>query len=224
MKRETILFDINETTLDLSPLQSEFISIFGHKSFLQLWFSKLLHLSTISAITKLNTTFAELAKTALEDITHKNNIEIKSNATDSILSKFATLEPYDDMLPGLELLKNNNIRTVAFSNSSNQLIASQIKYSNLLGYFDEVISVEEFGSFKPDEKVYFSAAKRLKKDVNSLMMVAAHDWDVHGAMSVGMGGAFLNRNSLYYNPNFIKPDIESDNMISLSKEILERNE
>ena len=43
-------------------------------------------------------------------------------------------------------------------------------------------------------------------------------------MSVGMGGAFLNRNSLYYNTNFIKPDIESDNMISLSKEILKRNE
>ena len=50
LMRDTILFDINETVLDLSSLKPTFEALFGTAQALT-WFATLLHSSTVSALT-----------------------------------------------------------------------------------------------------------------------------------------------------------------------------
>ena len=61
MKRDTILFDINETVLDLSSLKPGFEKAFGEAGVLPTWFAMLLQSSTVCAITGVKTGFATLA-------------------------------------------------------------------------------------------------------------------------------------------------------------------
>ncbi|MDO6749928.1 HAD family hydrolase, partial [Gilvimarinus sp. 1_MG-2023] len=70
-----------------------------------------------------------------------------------LLAGFASLRPHADIKPALATLRSHGFRTVAFSNSSLTLIANQIKNAGLESCFDEIISVEETGSFKPDPAV-----------------------------------------------------------------------
>jgi 2-haloacid dehalogenase len=96
--------------------------------------------------------------------------------------------------------------------------------AGLMEYFDEIISVEETGSFKPDPKVYKFAAKKLEQPLESLRLVATHDWDTHGALSVGMKAAYINRSGAIYHPLYRQPDIYSTTMGDIVKQIIEKYE
>jgi 2-haloacid dehalogenase len=136
------------------------------------------------------------------------------------LEKMATLQAHKDVIPALQILKENGFKTVAFSNSSSKLIQNQIKNSGLDTYFDEIISVESTGSFKPHEKVYRFAAVKLAEPIENLRLIACHDWDTHGALSAGMKAAYLNRSQTAYNPLYQKTDIKGDTMIEIAERIV----
>ena len=221
MKRHTILFDINETVLDLSTLKPKFKAAFGDESVMATWFSMLLHSSTVCILTDVHTNFATLAGTMLDSIAARKGITLSDRARNNIIMGFASLPPHNDIKPALAQLKSAGFRTVAFSNSSLNLISTQMTNAGLLEYFDDIISVEETGSFKPDPTVYKFAAKQLKQPLESLRLVATHDWDTHGALSVGMKAAYINRSGAIYHPLYRQPDICATTMEDIVKRIIE---
>lgn len=223
MKRNIILFDINETVLNLSTLKPKFKVIFGDESVMSTWFSMLLHSSTVCIMTGVKTDFATLAGTMLESIAARMDIKLSKTMRDDILSGLASLPPHKDIKPALTQLKSAGFHTVAFSNSSLNLISTQIKNADLNEYFDEIISVEETGSFKPDPKVYKFAAQQLNQPLESLILVATHDWDTHGALSVGMAAAYINRSGAIYHPLYRQPDIYETTMEGIVNQIIEKN-
>jgi len=200
------------------------------------WFSTLLHSSTIAALTDIETTFTELAKISLTKLIQTQNKqpvkerrEIRGNLVkeenekfvNQALEKMATLQAHEDIIPALKILKENGFKTVAFSNSSSKLIQSQIKNAGLDEHFDEIISVESTGSFKPHEKVYRFAAVKLSEPIENLRLIACHDWDTHGALSAGMKAAYLNRSQTPYNPLYQKTDIKGDTMIEIAEKLIQ---
>lgn len=220
MAIKTILFDINETVLDLSSLRKIFSTHFNDEMAAKYWFLKLLHSSKIAALTELNTTFAELAKIALENLAIEREIAANDEMIQDILRGMANLKPHPDIIPALEKLRQNQFMTVAFSNSSFELINNQITNAGLRPYFDEIISVEGAKSFKPNPKVYHYVAKTLGKPTNQLRLVACHDWDTHGALSAGLFAAYLARSPVPYHPLYIKPDIIGTTMIEIADKII----
>jgi hypothetical protein len=73
--------------------------------------------------------------------------------------------------------------------------------------FDEIVSVEETGSFKPARKVHEFVAKRMNRPVGELRLFATHDWDTHGAMTAGMQAAYIDRSGIPYHPLYRQPDV-----------------
>ena len=220
MQRNTILFDINETVLNLSLLKPKFKAIFGDESVAALWFSKLLHSSTICALTGIKSSFASLAGDMLDNMAVLRGIELSAGVRADILSTFASLPAHDDIKPALIKLRENGYRTVAFSNSSSDLITKQIENAGLKSYFDEVVSVEETGSFKPDPKVYLYVAEKLQVPISNLRLVATHDWDTHGAMSAGMLSAYIDRSGTPYHPQYIQAPIIGTDMNDVVEAII----
>jgi 2-haloacid dehalogenase len=215
------LFDINETVLDLSTLKPKFKAAFGDESVMATWFSMLLHSSTVCILTNVHTNFATLAGTMLDSIAARKGITLSDRARNNIIMGFASLAPHHDIKPALTALQSAGFRTVAFSNSSLSLISNQMNNAGLTEYFDEIISVEKTGSFKPDPVVYKFAAKQLNQPLESLRLVAAHDWDTHGALSVGMKAAYINRSGAIYHPLYRQPDIYAKTMSDIVKQIIE---
>lgn len=220
MPRDTVLFDINETVLDLTALRPKFAGIFGDPAVASTWFAMLLHGSTVCALTGVRTGFAELAGLTLDRLASLHRRMIGEKDRSDLLGAFANLAPHADVAPALARLRSRGYRTVAFSNSSLDLISRQIANSGLTGSFDAVISVEEAGSFKPDPKVYAFAAARLDRPIGALRLVAAHDWDTHGAMVAGMQAAYLDRTGAPYNPLYRRPEIQATTMERVAERII----
>ncbi|PMM39142.1 haloacid dehalogenase type II [Vibrio splendidus] len=223
MKKEVILFDINETVLNLESLQPKFKAVFGSEDALSLWFSKLLHSSTVCIATNVKSTFSELANAALDTIAQRYKCDLTTESKGALLTSFANLPPHSDIKASLLKLRNNGFKTVAFSNSSLDLITSQIKNSDLEDYFDTVISVEETGSFKPNSDVYQFAADTLQEPVENLRLVATHDWDTHGALSAGLQAAYIDRTGVEYHSLYLKPEISSRTMDGVVEQIIKHN-
>ncbi|MGB3383252.1 MAG: haloacid dehalogenase type II [Marinomonas sp.] len=222
MKQKTILFDINETVLNLTALKPKFMAAFGDDSVMATWFSMLLHSSTVCVVTDVKTDFASLARVMLDSIATRKGITLSVQMRDEILTGFANLPAHEDIQPALRQLQDAGFRTVAFSNSSLSLVASQIKNAGLSEYFDEILSVESTGSFKPDPKAYEFAAEQLKQPLSSLRLVATHDWDTHGALSTGMKAAYIARTPAIYHPLYRQVDITATTMGDIVTQIIEQ--
>lgn len=224
MIRETILFDINETVLSLDSLQQPFTEVFGDRSVLNLWFSKLLHASVVCVATDVKSDFAALASIMLDNVAAISKVDLSKESKKNLLGCFASLAPHPDVVPALQHLKDHGFRIIALSNSSSALINSQLTNSALLPLFDRVISVEETGSFKPNSEVYKHAAKQVGISLNQLRLVATHDWDTHGALSAGMKAAYIDRNGTPYNPLYKQPDIQAKTMMEIADLIINKTQ
>lgn len=220
MPRDTILFDINETTLNLASLKPKFKAAFGDEAVTATWFSMLLHTSTVCVLTDVKTDFAILAGAMLDTVAARLSIELTDVMRDDILGSFANLTPHTDIKPALTRLRSAGYRTVAFSNSSFNLITTQIENAGLTEYYDDIVSVEETDSFKPDPKVYEFVAKRLNRPIDELRLVATHDWDTHGAQAAGMLAAYIDRSGAPYHPLYHRPDVYAATMVDVVEQII----
>lgn len=223
MPRDTILFDINETVLDLTSLKPKFKAVFGDETATATWFSMLLHSSTVCILTDIKTDFATLAGIMLDTIAARLGVKLSNVMRDDILSNFARLPPHADIKPALTRLRSAGYHTVAFSNSSLNLITNQIDNAGLTDYFDDIVSVEETGSFKPDPMVYEFVAKRINRPIEELLLVATHDWDTHGALSAGMHAAYIDRSGASYHPQYRKPDVYATTMGDVVEQIIAKD-
>lgn len=220
MHQATVLFDINETLLDLSALKPKFATLFGHEQYTETWFAMLLHASTVCVNTKVKTDFAELASIALQTLADKHRVSLSTSTSTAILGSFATLPAHIDVKEALTTLKQAGFRVVALSNSSQSLLDTQISNAGLATHFDQLISVQSAQTFKPDSKAYQFAAQTLNRQPDEMRLVACHDWDIHGALSAGLKGAFIRRHNTTYHPLYHQADIIGDDLRKIAEQII----
>ncbi len=97
----------------------------------------------------------------------------------------------------------------------------QLSKAGVAPLLDEIMSVEASGKFKPAREVYETAATRLGVTTAQMRMVAAHDWDIAGAMRAGCAGAYLLRPGMVLNPLYPRPDIVEADFHRLAERIVE---
>lgn len=140
--------------------------------------------------------YLETCRRSLVYSLRANGIEFEPEQVVEFMSVWQDLSPYPDSLGGLQRLAGK-YRLVALSNGEPEYLAhlarNRIKYD-----FDEIISVEEAGVFKPHPGVYRAAARILNVEPGEIMMVAAHSFDIMGARVSGYRGAYVNRYELPY--------------------------
>ncbi|MEM6367290.1 MAG: haloacid dehalogenase type II [Myxococcota bacterium] len=220
MRSDTILFDVNETLLDLSLLREPFRLAFGSDAALPTWFARVLHASTVCAATGVKTGFKRLAQENLQRTAAEAGVSLTPAAQASLLGTFAHLPPHPDVVPSLRRLRAAGLRCFAFSNSSNELLAAQMRAAGLLDLLEGAISVERFGSFKPDPAVYRGAARLVEREPPSVWLVACHDWDCHGAMQAGLRAAWVQRGRAARLRVYRRPELEARTMEGIVREIL----
>jgi 2-haloacid dehalogenase len=217
-----ILFDINETVLNLNILRPKFALYLGNENFMDTWFFMLLHSSTVCLATEVKTDFSRLALATLKSLAGRLGKTLSDEHYDDILSTFSNLPTHDDIEPALTKLRNVGFKLIAFSNSSASLLKSQLINSGLVNYFDDAISVESAGTFKPSLSGYQYAIKKLSMPPNNIRLVATHDWDTHGALCAGLKAAFINRFKGPYNPLYKMPDITGKSMEEIAELIIKK--
>lgn len=207
LKSEILFFDINETILDITSLKS-FLNEYFNENIYDLWFSKLLHYSLVVTATGSFKDFLHLATDALNYISILKDIPVDKNIVEKLYFILSTLPAYSDVENTLQNLKEKGFHIVALSNSSKKLLEKQLSNAGINQLFNMKISVEDFGIYKPHLDVYSEVTTLLNVSPQSCMLIAAHDWDVYGALCAGWKATFVKRSQHSQYILSIKPNWE----------------
>ena len=217
---KAVFFDMNETLLNLSLLKESFDKSFDDEYALKYWFTKLLHTSTVTGIMNEYKNFGELATVVLENIFYESGKQLTTETKSEILGSFRKLPAYDDVAEALKILRQNNIRAIAVSNSSLAMIKEQLTNAGIIDLFDAYYSVDSVNKYKPFKDIYHYAAQEENVSPEEVVMVATHDWDLFGAKKAGLTTAYIKRKKVIFNPYYFQPDINETSLIELVQEII----
>ena len=215
-----IVFDVNETLLDLGALDQEFERVFGQAAVRREWFAQVLQNSLVASMTGKYEDFGKIAGAALDMTAQKHAKELREEERKAILGGIRSLPPHPDVKTGLNRLKEAGFRLFTLTNSPPQVVEAQLKNSGLHEYFERSFSVDAVRRFKPDAEVYRMTAKALGVPVGEVRLVAAHDWDVAGALMAGCAAAFIARPGSVLNPLMPAPDIVGKDLIEVTNKII----
>lgn len=191
---KVIFFDVNETLLDLKPVKKTVgEALGGHPELVTLWFTTMLQYSLVMTVADRYSDFGEIAVACLRMVARNHGIDLDEAAAKNAVAPMRSLPPHADVVPALEHLRDAKYRLLALTNSSDAAVADQLKNAGLDKLFEVALSVEGVGLYKPHVHVYRWAARRAGVDVSECMLVAAHGWDVAGAIWAGMRSAFVGR-------------------------------
>ena len=208
-----LVFDVNETLLDLTTLHDPFARAFGDAAPMDEWFARLLHGSLVATLTDSYEDFAWIGRRALDAVASRRGRELREAERRAILGTMRELPAHPEVPDALSRLRSAGFPLATLTNSSPEMARAQLEHAGILDLFDQVLSVEEVRRYKPAPEPYHLAAERLGVEPSDVRMVAAHDWDVWGAMQAGCAAAYIARTAVPFvlgrPPDVTGPDLSA---------------
>jgi 2-haloacid dehalogenase len=215
------VFDVNETLLALGALDPHFERVFGDASVRRAWFSQLLQSALVATVTGAYSDFGRAGGAALEMVAKREGVEISDEDRQRILGGMRELPPHPEVAESLERLREAGLRLATLTNSPRQVAEDQINNSGLRDYFEQLLSADDVQRLKPAPEPYRMAAESLGVEVGGIRLVAAHAWDVAGALRAGCAAAFVARPGMVLDPLVERPDVVGDDLREVADRILE---
>lgn len=215
-----IAFDVNETLLDLAALDPLFERAFGDAALRQMWFAQMLQLAFVGAITGNYVDFTTAQRAALDMLAERTGSELDDADADEIVGAMSKLPPHAEVREALERLRGGGLRLAALTNSTEAVAREQLASSGLDDCFEQILSADEIGRLKPAPEPYRMVAERFSTDMGDVRLVAAHAWDVAGALAAGCRAAFVARPGMVLSPIGPRPDVIGDDIAEVADKIL----
>ena len=201
------VFDVNETLLDLAALDPRFEQVFGDAAVRREWFQQVLQSAFVATITGAYSNFGTLGGAALQMISARRGMDLSEDDQQHILAGMRELPPHPDAPEALDRLRDAGIRVAALTNSTEEVANVQLTNAGLADRFEQILSADTVERLKPAPEPYRAAAGSLGVGVEEVRLVAAHAWDVAGAMRAGCSAAFVARPGMVLDPLAPTPDV-----------------
>ena len=221
MKRVCV-FDVNETLLDLAALDPLFERVFGDASVRRLWFNQMLQSAFVATMTDAYVTFGESAAAALRMTEERQGAEVSEVDRQEILSGLRNLPPHPEVPESLDRLLEAGFRLATLTNSTQEVAEAQIENAGLTDRFEQILSADTAKRLKPAPAPYRMAARALEIPERGMRLVAAHAWDVAGALRAGCAAAFVARQP--FDPLVERPDVEGADLAEVADGIIAAEE
>lgn len=219
-KPQVLIFDVNETLLDMSPLKKAVNTALGNDLAFDIWFPTLLQYSLVETITENYTDFSAIAAATFKMAASKFDKDFSKSELTKILSPIKKLQPHHEVSQALYLLKEKGFKLVALTNGKQEVVDAQLKNAKIDQFFNDIFSVEVVKRYKPHRETYNFVLDNYKIESSEAMLIAAHGWDILGAKRAGLQTAFVSRpgESLY--PLSEKPDILGQDLLEIAHLLL----
>ena len=220
--KPTIVFDVNETLLDLSALDEVFGELFGSANAREVrkrWFKQVLELFLTATAIGEYRSFDRLTDDALRMLATQQGREATDDDREKLRRALGALPAHPDVRPGLERLKADGFTLAALTNARRESAEKQLDRAGLRGYLDRVLSADDVKRFKPAREAYEHAARELGVALDQIVLVAAHSWDVAGALAAGCQAAFVARPGQTLSPAVAKPQFRGRDIEEVAEQI-----
>ena len=187
-----LAFDVNETLLDLRALDAPFAAAFGDASLRPQWFALMLQIAFVGGLTGRYTDFSTAQRSALAMLADRQHVELTAEQSGAILGAMRTLPPHPDVRPAMQRL-GGRFRLVALTNSPSEVADVQLRNSGLRDLLEAAYSADEVRALKPAPEPYRMVASKCGVPIGDVRLIAAHGWDIAGALAAGCRAAFVAR-------------------------------
>lgn len=216
-----LFFDVNETLLDLSAMKTSMAqALDGRAELLPLWFTTMLQYSLVATVGDNYDDFGEIGAAAMMMVGRNHGVTLSQEAARKAVSPIRSLPPHPDVASALDKLKQAGFRMVTLTNSSQATVDAQIQNAQLMEMFEARLSIEHIQIFKPHRHSYKWAARRLGLPSEECMLVAAHGWDIAGALWAGWRAAFISRPGAQLYPLAPAPEITEPDLLAAAKRLI----
>jgi 2-haloacid dehalogenase len=212
-----VAFDVIDTLMTLEPLRALLTGIGQPAGLLEAWYTRTLRDGMALSATGDYVPFAEVAEAALRGLT---NYTVSDSQVASVMAGFDELPAFPDAVPALSRLNEAGVRVACLTNGSAFLASSFVNRTGLGSLVDRVISVEEVYRWKPAGVVYLYAASVMDVPTDRLALVAAHDWDCHGAKRAGLTTGWVSRKAGGFGAPFAAPDVAGEDLTEVVAKLL----
>lgn len=209
-----LLFDVNETLLDIGPLKQKVGDLLQDPAAGTMWFTTLLQYSLVMTVSGQYAAFPEIGAATLQMLARNADVALAPEEAAAVIAGVQSPASHADVRPALERLQGAGFRMATLTNSPAASVKAQTTHAGIETFFQRQLSVESVGKFKPYRDVYEWAAREMGVRPQECMLVAAHGWDVAGAAWADMQAAFVAREAqqtfpLAPAPVLIVPDLEA---------------
>lgn len=188
-----LVFDVNETLLDIAALEPVFTEVFGDPGAMREWFAQLILYSEALTLSGGYIPFNQLGAGVLRMLGETRGVEVAEADVEALGAAMAVLPALPDVEPGLLALSEAGYRLVTLTNSPPGAGPSPLEQAGIHGYFERSFSVDAVQRYKPHPATYAQVSDALGVSPDSLCMVACHVWDTLGAQAVGWTGILIRR-------------------------------
>ena len=218
-----VAFDVNETLLDTAALDPLFERHFGDAVMRRTWFSQMLQIAFTGGLTGRYVDFSTAQRAAIAMLARSQGIALDEEAVgDEVTTAMTRLPAHPDVVPALDALRDGGLRVVTLSNSPPGAAEQQIENTGLRPSVDAVLTAGAIEALKPRPEAYRLAADWGGVAIGDVWLVAAHAWDVSGALAAGCRAAFVARPGAVPSPVGPQPEIAAGDLREIATEILKR--
>jgi 2-haloacid dehalogenase len=214
-ERPIIVFDVNETLLDLESVTPTFKRIFHDPAAMRLWFGGLITYSEALTLAGVYVPFTDIGAAVLRMLAATRGIAITDADTAELTDRFAAMPPHCEVPAALRRLRDHGFRLFTLTDNTLEISGRQLKKAGVIDVFERRFSVDEtVRRHKPAPEAYHSVASELNVDPGDICLIASHVWDTIGAQSAGWQAALILRNGnapldVGPQPNYIGDDLDA---------------
>jgi 2-haloacid dehalogenase len=191
--RPLIVFDVNETLLDLGTMEPTFQRIFGDKNAMRLWFANLILYSAALTVAGVYVPFTDIGGAVMKMLANTRGIKIADNDKKELTDKFSTMPPYPEVPAALRKLRNAGFRLFCLTDNLLEVQTRQLEHGGIVNLFERRFSADGVKHHKPSRQAYGYVEKELGVNPSELCMIACHTWDTLGAVAAGWQAALIKR-------------------------------
>jgi 2-haloacid dehalogenase len=202
---QVIAFDVNETLLDLRALDS----LLGGADIRARWFGLMLQTAFVGGLTGNYIDFSTAQRAALT--------MLGLGREDEILAQMRRLPKHPDVDAALDRLADFTL--IALTNSPLEVATAQLQFAGIAARFKAILSADQVRALKPRREAYEYAANSVGVALGDIRLVAAHGWDIAGALAAGCRAAFVQRPGMALIPVGDQPDIAGNDLVEVADKI-----
>ena len=212
---KAIIFDAYGTLFDVNSAAEKCKGKIGDKweSFANYWRTTQLEYTWLRSLMNRHKDFWQVTEDSLDK--SMQAFKIDSSMRNELLDLYKVLSTFPEVKEVLNKLKKKNYKLAILSNGTPSLLKELVKSNNLDNIFDDIFSIEEVKTYKPDPKVYNIPIKKYQIQKNEVAYLSANTWDVSAGGNYGFNPVWVNRNnSIFDNLDYV-PKYQIENLSKL---------
>ena len=213
--RPLIVFDVNETLLDLDTLVPIFERIFGDPGAMRLWFANLITYSEALTLSDVYVPFTDIGAAVLKMLAATRGIKITDETAADLNQHFATMPPHPEVPAALRRLRDHGFRLFTLTDNTLDISGRQLQHGGIIDLFERRFSVDEtVKRHKPSQDAYHWVAGQFQAGPGEVCLIACHVWDTIGALAAGWQAGLILRTgnaplSVGPQPTYIGADLDA---------------